>query len=57
MSRKKAKLCIVHDLQCKKHDIILTKKDCDLIANALYQTYYFSDIKDIYFYFKDLSKL
>lgn len=29
MSRAKAKLAILHDLQCKQPDIILTKKDRD----------------------------
>jgi len=39
MSRAKAKLVIMHDLQYKQPDLILTKKDCDMIANALAETY------------------
>lgn len=39
MSRSKAKLAIMHDLQCKQPDWVLTKKDCDIIANALIETY------------------
>lgn len=56
MSRAKAKLLRLHDLQCKHSDVILTKKDCDMIAKALENTYPFEEIKDFYFYLKDLSK-
>jgi len=36
MSRKNAKLAKIIDLQCHQPDIILTKKDCDIIAEALW---------------------
>lgn len=58
MSRAKAKLVIMHDLQCKQPDWILTKKDCDMIANALCETYGFSDpvLRRFCQYLKDLGK-
>ena len=59
MSRAKAKLAIVHDLQCKQPDWILTKKDCDMIANALVETYGLKDpvLRRFYYYLKDLERL
>lgn len=57
MSRAKAKLCKIHDLQGRLSDCILTKKDCDMIADALQNTYHFREIKDLYFYFKDLGHI
>lgn len=57
MSRAKAKLALVHDLQSREPDIILTKKDCDMIANALCKTYDFKEISQMYFYFKHLGHL
>lgn len=57
MSRAKAKLAIVHDLQSREPDIILTKKDCDMIANALCKTYDLKKISQMYFYFKRLGHL
>ena len=38
-------------------DVILTKKDCDMIANALAKTYEFKDIKDLYYYFIKLGQI
>jgi hypothetical protein len=35
MSRRNAKLAIIHDLQCKQGDLILTKRDLVIIINAL----------------------
>ena len=35
MSRSKKKLAIIHDLQCKHGDIILTKKDIRMIMDGL----------------------
>ena len=55
MSRAKAKLAILHDLQCKQPDYIFTKKDCDLISDALLKTYKFEDIKGLFYCFKNLS--
>ena len=55
MSRAKAKLCKIHDLQGRFSDVILTKKDCDMIAKALENTYPFENIKDLYFYFNKLG--
>lgn len=57
MSRAKAKLATIHDLQSKQSDIILTKKDCDMICNALANTYSFSEMSDLYFWIKNLSKI
>lgn len=59
MSRAKAKLVIMHDLQCKQPDWILTKKDCDMIANALAETYGLKDpvIRRFYVYLKGLGWL
>lgn len=55
MSRAKAKLAIVHDLQSKQSDMILTKKDCDMIAAALLEKYEYSEIKQMYLFFKRLG--
>lgn len=55
MSRAKAKLAKIHDLQNRLGDITLTKKDCDKIAHALENTYPFEEIKDLYYYFKKLG--
>ena len=59
MSRAKAKLAIVHDLQCKQPDLVLTKKDCDMIANALAETYGLKEpvLRRFYYYLKDLGRL
>ena len=59
MSRAKAKLVIMHDLQCKQLDWVLTKKDCDMIANALAETYGLKEpaLMRFYNYLKDLGKL
>jgi len=57
MSRAKAKLAIVHDLQSRQNDIILTKKDCDMIAAALLEKYGYSEIKQMYLFFKRLGQL
>jgi len=57
MSRAKAKLAVIHDLQNRQSDVILTKKDCDMIATALLKTYEMEEIKDLYYYLKDLSAL
>ena len=55
MSRAKAKLCRIHDLQGRLSDVILTKKDCDMIAKALKNTYPFDEIKDLHYYFIKLG--
>ena len=57
MSRAKAKLALLHDLQCKEPDWILTKKDCDMIADALLKTYEFPKISRIYLHLKRLGRL
>ena len=59
MSRAKAKLVIMHDLQCRQPDWVLTKKDCDMIANALYKIYGLKDstLRRFYNYLKDLGRL
>jgi len=59
MSRAKAKLAILHDLQCRYPDWILTKKDCDRIANALAETYGLKDpvLLRFYNYLKGLGRI
>lgn len=59
MSRAKAKLAIMHDLQCKQPDWVLTKKDCDIIANALCATYGLKDpvLRRFYNYLRDLGRV
>lgn len=57
MSRAKAKLALIHDLQSKQCDMILTKKDCDMIAEALKETYAWPRIRQMYYWFKNLSRL
>lgn len=59
MSRAKAKLVIMYDLQCKQPVWVLTKKECDMIAHALVETYGFKEplMTRFYHYLKDLGKL
>jgi hypothetical protein len=59
MSRKNAKLAKITDLQCHQPTIILTKKDCDMIAEALWISHKDNpkEILSLYWYFKDLSKI
>ena len=59
MSRKNAKLAKIKDLQCHQPDIVLTKKDCDTIAEALWVAHKDNpkEILGLYYYFKDLSKI
>ena len=54
MSRAKAKIAVLHDMQCRYSDVILTKKDCDMIKNALFETY---EWKEISMLSKHLNKL
>lgn len=55
MSRAKSKVAIIHDMQGKLPDVILTKKDCDMIAKALCETFKFDDIHGLYMYLKKLT--
>ena len=57
MSRANAKLVIMHDLQCKQPDWVLTKKDCDMIADAIALTYGLKEpvLRRFYSYLKELS--
>ena len=59
MSRAKAKLVIMHDLQGKQPDWVLTKKDCDMIAHALAETYGLKEpvLMRFHNYLKALGKL
>ena len=57
MSRSTAKIATLHDMQCRYSDVILTKKDCDVICNALKETYDFNEISDLYFAFKKLTRI
>ena len=55
MSRAKAKVCKVVDLQCQMDTIILTKKDCDMISKALYNTYPVQTVADLTYHFTRLG--
>ena len=57
MSRAKAKLAIVHDLQRKQDDIILTKKDCDMIAKAILEKYGYEKVRELYVFLIRLGRL
>ncbi len=65
MSRANKKMCSIHDLQSRQNDVILTKKDCDFICNALWNVYYSDQFSskdrkqafDLARYFKDLTKI
>lgn len=57
MSRAKAKILRLTDLQCKHSDFILTKKDCDLICEALLKTHKWVDIRFLYYAFKNPTRL
>jgi len=57
MSRAKAKLAVVHDLQSKQDDIILTKKDCDMIARAILEKYGYAEVKELYLFLRRVGKL
>jgi hypothetical protein len=60
MSRAKAKFAMLHDLQNRQSDIILTKKDCDLISDALY-TYFGTsipnDVRELCIWLSNLKKI
>ena len=59
MSRKNAKLARIIDLQCHQPSITLIKKDCDIIAEALWIAHKDNpkEILGLYYYLKDLSKI
>ena len=57
MSRAKAKLAVVHDLQSKQDDIILTKKDCDMIAKAILEKYGYAEVKELYLFLRRVGQL
>lgn len=57
MSRAKAKIAVLHDMQSRYSDFILTKKDCDMIKKALLETCNWSEIKHIYDYLNKLTQL
>lgn len=57
MSRAKAKCAVVHDLQSRRSDFILTKKDCDMICKGLVRTFPIEDIKDLYYAFNELTHI
>lgn len=60
MSRAKAKFAVLHDLQCRQSDIILTKKDCDIIRDALYAHFGTSipnDIRELCIWLTQLRKI
>ena len=50
MSRKNAKCAQITDLQCKHGTIILTRRDCIMIARALYKCNNFEDISVLYYF-------
>lgn len=57
MSRAKAKLAILHDMQNRQSDLILQKKDCDMIAAALLECYEYKRIESLYRWMKNLSRI
>lgn len=59
MSRKNAKLAKITDLQGHQPAIILTKKDCDTIADSLFQSNKnnLNPVIGLYWYFKNLSMI
>lgn len=61
MSRRNAKLAIIHDLQCKQSDMILTKRDLVVIINALRNTditkFTERDVREFYSLMRGLSHL
>lgn len=57
MSRAKAKIAVLHDMQSRYSDVILTKKDCDMIKKALLETYNWSEIRHIYIHLNKLNQL
>lgn len=56
MSRAKAKLAVVVDMQCKQPDFVLTKRDCDMIASALVDKYGYK-ARQMHYHFKSLGRL
>lgn len=56
MSRKNAKIAVLHDMQSRYSDIILTKKDCDMICKALVEKYEWADIALLHTHLKKLMK-
>ena len=56
MSRKNAKIAVLHDMQSRYSDIVLTKKDCDMICNALIEKYEWKEIAFLYTHLKKLMK-
>ena len=57
MSRAKAKIAILHDMQSRYSDVILTKKDCDMIKKALLETYEWKEISMLYNHLNKLAQL
>lgn len=55
MSRAKAKMALLHDLQCKNPDYIITKKECDIICKALLLAYSYNEVRNIFLAFKKLT--
>lgn len=57
MSRKNAKIAVLHDMQSRYSDVVLTKKDCDMICNALIVKYEWQEIAFLYIHLKKLCKV
>ena len=49
----------MHDLQCKQPDWVLTKKDCNMLADAIAEKYGLKDpvLLSFYNYLKALGRL
>lgn len=57
MSRKNAKIAVLHDMQSRYSDFVLTKKDCDMICNALIEKYEWKEIAFLYTHLKKLCRI
>ena len=48
-------MALLHDLQCKNPDYIITKKECDIICKALLLAYSYNEVRNIFLAFKKLT--
>lgn len=57
MSRAKAKIAVLHDMQSRYSDFILTKKDCDMIKKGLLETFEWKEIRILYNHLNKLVQI
>ena len=57
MSRAKAKIAVLHDMQSRHSDFILTKKDCDMIKKGLLETFEWKEIRILYNHLNKLVQI